>query len=314
MADFDKPNLQTELTSNFEDIRENVNATSKMLKGVDVNGANLPIDAVKFEGNTFYRWNGLSYDKDLIGIGGGGTGAETDDQARINLGADNASNLTKGTLPSGRLSGSYNIDIDGNAATADNADLLEGNNAAFYRNASNLNAGTVPDARLPIASTSDNGIVQLNNTVTSTSTTQAATANAVKNAYDKGAEGLSRASTQVGGGSVSGVYYNEFSITNNDVNLFYTMKVVRVGDMVTLGFTEISASSAGKSISPLPLSLPSWATPTTSKDNVYYFVGTSPAGEGNVKIIVFPNGKIGLSSTIDRTFWRSPSITYVIGV
>ena len=41
---------------------------------------------------------------------------------------------------------------------------------------------------LPTASTSATGIVQLNNTVTSTSTTQAATANAVKTAYDKANE------------------------------------------------------------------------------------------------------------------------------
>src|SRR5690606_33933546 len=50
-----------------------------------------------------------------------------------------------------------------------------------------LQQGTVPWTRLsgiPSASTSQAGIVQLNNTVTSTSTTQAATANAVKTAYD----------------------------------------------------------------------------------------------------------------------------------
>ncbi|MDO0876766.1 tail fiber protein [Anoxybacillus gonensis] len=43
----------------------------------------------------------------------------------------------------------------------------------------------VPTSQLPSASTSAAGIVQLNNTTNSTSTTQAATANAVKQAYDK---------------------------------------------------------------------------------------------------------------------------------
>jgi hypothetical protein len=45
------------------------------------------------------------------------------------------------------------------------------------------------------ATTSAAGVVQLNNTVTSTSTSQAATANAVKLAYDKGVEALSYAQT-----------------------------------------------------------------------------------------------------------------------
>jgi len=43
----------------------------------------------------------------------------------------------------------------------------------------------VPTTQLPAASTTQAGIVQLNDTLTSTSTTQAATANAVKQAYDQ---------------------------------------------------------------------------------------------------------------------------------
>ena len=46
---------------------------------------------------------------------------------------------------------------------------------------------------LPTASTSATGIVQLNNAINSTSTTQAATANAVKIAYDKGIEAINKA-------------------------------------------------------------------------------------------------------------------------
>lgn len=49
---------------------------------------------------------------------------------------------------------------------------------------------TIPNTA---ASTSASGIVQLNNTVTSTSTSQAGTANAVKTAYDKGVEALNAA-------------------------------------------------------------------------------------------------------------------------
>jgi hypothetical protein len=70
-----------------------------------------------------------------------------------NLGADlldgqhgsyyrNASNLNSGTVPVARLSGTYNIDISGDA------DTLDGQHGSYYRDASNLNAGTVPAARL----------------------------------------------------------------------------------------------------------------------------------------------------------------------
>jgi hypothetical protein len=57
----------------------------------------------------------------------------------------NASNLNSGTVPTGRLSGTYSIDIDGTAA---DADLFGGQNSSYYRNADNLNAGTVPSGRL----------------------------------------------------------------------------------------------------------------------------------------------------------------------
>ena len=51
----------------------------------------------------------------------------------------------------------------------------------------------VPAAQLPAASTSAAGIAQLNDAINSTSTTQAATANAAKKAYDRGSEGVTAA-------------------------------------------------------------------------------------------------------------------------
>lgn len=66
-------------------------------------------------------------------------------------------------------------------------------------NASNLLSGTVNNDRLTKASTSIQGITQLNNTTTSTSTTEAATASAVKAAYDRAApSGHIHTATQVG--------------------------------------------------------------------------------------------------------------------
>lgn len=58
----------------------------------------------------------------------------------------------------------------------------------------------------PAASTSKAGIVQLNDTVTSTSTTQAPTANAVKMAYDKANSALPKA-----GGTLTGAVVEKIS-------------------------------------------------------------------------------------------------------
>lgn len=57
--------------------------------------------------------------------------------------------LTTETVTAGFFSG------DGTSVTNVDAQLLDGQEGAFYQNASNLNAGTIPDARLPASITSD---------------------------------------------------------------------------------------------------------------------------------------------------------------
>jgi hypothetical protein len=54
----------------------------------------------------------------------------------------NADNINAGTLGTGRLSGTYSIDISGDANT------LDGNDGTYYRNADNINAGTLNSNRL----------------------------------------------------------------------------------------------------------------------------------------------------------------------
>lgn len=159
MADFSKPNLDSEIVSNLSDIRSNVDASVVMLKGIAPTGANFPIDAVLFDQGRFQRWNGSQFNDALIGISGGGTGASTSSGARQNIGADNAENLTQGILPAARLIGEYNIDISGTAA---DSDTLDGQHGSFYQNASNLNTGTVDRDRLPNAGSGENGVVYQN--------------------------------------------------------------------------------------------------------------------------------------------------------
>lgn len=67
------------------------------------------------------------------------------------------------------------------------ATTLNGQSDTYYTNASNLSLGTVPEARLTSGTTVAKGIVQLIDSVTSTSTTLAATANSVKTAADNAA-------------------------------------------------------------------------------------------------------------------------------
>ena len=79
--------------------------------------------------------------------------------------------------------------------TAANAALLNNQNGAFYLNADNFNAGTIPSARLPAASPTVVGAALLIDSVTNTSTTVAASANSVKNAYDRGIDANTRATS-----------------------------------------------------------------------------------------------------------------------
>lgn len=78
---------------------------------------------------------------------------------------------------------------------------LLANSSGLYVNASSIAIGTVPTARLPSGTTAASGIVQLTDSVASTSTTTAATPNSVKTAYDLAASKGTGTVTSVSGGS-----------------------------------------------------------------------------------------------------------------
>lgn len=154
----------------------------------------------------------------------GGTGATTSEAARSNLGVPPTSHASAATTHGvgnatqyGHLKLSDAVDsasgaTGGTAATPaavkaakEVADAAQSSADAAMTKASTLATTSTPGIVKPgtgmtvdaagalnvnLASTSKAGIVQLNNTVTSTSTTQAATANAVKIAYDKAISAL----------------------------------------------------------------------------------------------------------------------------
>ena len=72
-----------------------------------------------------------------------------------------------------------NNSISGTSQSQAATSKAVGDLKSFSSNASNLSAGTVSVARLPDASTSTQGVVQLSNSITSTSQTQAASSKAV---------------------------------------------------------------------------------------------------------------------------------------
>lgn len=108
-----------------------------------------------------------------LGIANGGTGATSFTSGQILIGAGTSALTTSANL-------TWNSTTNTLSATN-----VSGNGSALTSlNATNLSSGTVSTARLPTASTTASGIVQLDDTVSSTSTTLAATANAVKAAND----------------------------------------------------------------------------------------------------------------------------------
>lgn len=149
----------------------------------------------------------------------GGTGATTSEQARTNLGVPPTSHVSTATTYGagnatqyGHLKLSDAVDSASGAtggtaatpaavkATKEAADAAQSSADAAMTKASTLATSSTPGIVKPgtgmtvdaagallvdTASTSKAGIVQLNNTVTSTSSTLAATAKAVKQAYDK---------------------------------------------------------------------------------------------------------------------------------
>lgn len=116
----------------------------------------------------------------------GGTATLTSISATTYTGLPTASTVASGIV---QLTNSVASTSTTTAATPANVktayDLAAGKaDAVHVHSAADITSGTMAAARLPSASTAASGIVQLNNTVSSTSTSQAATANAVKTAYD----------------------------------------------------------------------------------------------------------------------------------
>jgi hypothetical protein len=165
------------------------------------------VDAVAGKGLSTEDYTTVEKTK-LAGIA---TGAQVNrtiaTQAQAEAGTDNATDMTPlrvaqaiaALAPGGgggdMLKSVYDTNNNGKVDVAEAAEAVpwagvSGKPTAFtpaahVHSGADITTGTVAAARLPAASVSAAGISQLNNTTNSTSTSQAATANAVKLAYDE---------------------------------------------------------------------------------------------------------------------------------
>lgn len=163
MAGYDKtkPSRNDSYINVLDDVRAKDDALAVMFNGVSL--TDIPVNAVNFSGGVFGLWNGSSFVTQPVAIGGGGTGATTAAGARTALGVTSTTDLAADYLSkAGNFSG-----LTDKPAARTELDVY-GKSETYTK--------TEVDARTPDASTSVKGLVQLNNTLTSTSTTLALTA------------------------------------------------------------------------------------------------------------------------------------------
>lgn len=160
-ADFNEPQIDTtEYTKVLDQFRENINVTAQMF--FDGAANNTPINSIQLKAGVFSRWDGASFNTESIAIAGGGTGSTTAAGARSNLNVPSNTELSNDYLSkAGNLSG-----------LAD-------------KSVSRTELDVYGKSEMPDATTSQKGFTQLNNTLTSTSTTQALTAAQGKALNDK---------------------------------------------------------------------------------------------------------------------------------
>ena len=146
-----------------------------------------------------------------------------------------------------------------NSLTLSSAGLTGIGSGLTALNATNISSGTIGSARLPAATLAAQGAVILNNTVTSTSTSAAATANAVKTAYD-----LANAALPLSGGTMTGDLINSNSIQfrsgtdsatapgytwNNDTNTgMYRVSADSIG-FATAGINRVTINNTSTTLS-----------------------------------------------------------------
>jgi hypothetical protein len=155
------------------------------------------------------------------------------------------------------------------------------------------------------ASTSAAGVVQLNDTVTSTSTTQAATANAVKAAYDAAvaAQGTANAALPKAGGTMTGNIV--FSDAGEGVIFSDASSISGISDSVVTSSSIVAASSTAVKAAYDAALAAQAASPLTSATVLYVNVTTgnnSTGARGTAKPFATLTAALAAASTGDTIF------------
>ena len=197
--------------------------------------------------------------------------------ANAHVAAANASYLSQGTVPNARLNtanttaagivqlsdslastsivlaataNAVKTAYDTAAAAASSASAAYSNAVTFAANATNLSNGTVASARLPAANTTQAGIVQLVDSVSNTSITIAATANAVKTANDNAANATFLSSGTVANARLNaanttqaGIVQLVDSVSNTSITIAPTANAVKTANDNAANATFLSSGT-----------------------------------------------------------------------
>ncbi len=290
MAGYDKtkPSRNDSYISVLDDVRAKDDALAVMFNGVVL--TDVPVNAVNFNGGVFGLWDGSSFVTQAVTISGGGTGATTAAGARANLGVTSSTDLAAGYLSkAGNFSG-----LTDKPAARTELDVY-GKTETYTK--------TEVNNRTPDATTAVKGLVKLNNTLTSTSTTLALTAAQGKVLNDA----IAAANGIIETLSNEIPYYNSTTLGGSGELTGGSCKVVRIGSMITIsGYFTHSADTTPESAAGY---IPSWARPyspitgPTSAGNVYF---TSP----DKRLIVQPDGTMSFVYSSTSTATSGFTITY----
>lgn len=211
MADFDKPDINDQYVTFDSSIRENQDALAVMFNGVQT--SNIPVNSVQFQGGKFSLWDGAAWNDQPVSIAGGGTGATT---------AEGAINALGGA-PSSR-----NINT---------ASPLKGGGDLSSDLSLSIQDGT----------TSQKGAVQLNNTLSSTSTTQALTAaqgKVLNDKFDLPSITIWTGSTSLGVSSSDILSQSGFTVKQGRYSIRYTNdKGTYNGELYIRDISDISTNT-----------------------------------------------------------------------
>jgi hypothetical protein len=187
------------------------------------------------------------------------------------------------------------------SGTANNATNFAGQPASYYANATNLTTGTVASARLPQGNATAIGGVQVLDSVVNTSIIIAASANSVKNAYDRAIDANTRAASAQ---TAAGQAYTNAIAWSGNAALAYANAIAWSGNaaLAYANAVTFAANATNLTNGTLPYArIPGNIVNTTAAftiSNVYTYAAN----------IVFSN------STVTATIYANTSNVYFTGI